>query len=1433
MPVKVKAAMRSLLLSTANVPATEGRKAALRFNGHGANLCFGASTFFVTPNFADTYSPLMQLLQEGPAANSHMHIDHPHDASRSTAHQITQAEPRMPPLRRMHQIGAAQPRAQAKFFLLQTELHYRYLQGLERLHIGRLSLIRPTGPRDDNLAASLQPSLAPGTADVQAPLEGQGRGFIHGHGKGHGIVGPTMRWLRNALRAGGQSLLSAVRKLRTDLLEAAASVQYESVNETGRQLGVAGMPPEPFTSKQQRQSRMDGGEDEDGSLREFVPIAPPVEQPHIERERARAATENRTPMVGADAYTRLPLTGAFQSTFPWYRQRFSFGCLGGALQPAAPTYRRDADLFQFDENGRITGVVGRQGQVCGQAEKDADAKDWAVQFAYDARNNQCSNHEHDCKETCVKYVKKKLEAKQSLRSDKCPSCRFWFFRIKQVKTKRGSKRFRRRGKPLVHTPYIEESDDRNDQHRCKVRREQPFRSASSDVGQVCGRCNMDYQFLLCAPHDVEHVEVAECAESTALTCPPVASGAGSASQPTADEATARRGTKRKRVEHFEWLSGTEYKALDPLVRATVLASFSAAFRKQYAMDFYITKYQGKPMEALTPLFQAMTSGVHRLEQQERDEEQRAQAAAPHDDAHTPSEPAAKQRKTLEGLARRARRLTIRLASMANRCYWLSATEVAVHLLTGGDCLQSHQHQRLFTRQLQWALHECKRVMNGEKDQEDCFERPPPLDAVAVQLVQTKPQTVVRRRLRGKQTDVSSHGGATQPAATQDESDAGLANDSARSQDDEGELCTGEEESGTNLASDNERSQDDEDEVCTEEDGPGDEGHRSADRQRATVEIMTTTACTTSTNAADDYAHRGRNLQAMPYYVYRMYVRRVRRGRQKAVPGGRLFEFEPHYALARSYAQRVRLDRMDVPTIDGFQCPTWTQDAEQNSMFKAMLFTTWSCRDALACGCVSNFEHLLSNGACGEMCSGAASSRKYTFKRAWRLRCSHLHTLAERAEARSVAARKTLVLADTTLFAQIKEPRAQLAAGVRIFQSVRAVSRSWANGNAWPAQALRTMLLHVHDLYPWHEQQCTLAEYCAYIARDVVAHIDLASEARVKPSVKKNEAQDDIADDDSSDGEDVDHRNVQALEFEDIGGGDAGEVVDDDEDVPVTELSAHPLRDHQQALAMAFQHNQIQELEHKLRLSHEDRALQQLDRVYGPMIREHLGFPGPLPGIASELRYRSEFDDALALQQRNVEILKKQLIDPHDDSGAAETDGAAQPAADDDSRVAEAAWATNPSCSLVPLSLAMQGPGAAAWELVTSAKCTDEQVDAVALLAQSMQRRFEARTDKTTHRLPVATAEHNHRAVWLGGGGVGKTRTLRMVVEPLAVTYFGEAGYLATAQASHAAQNLGPRGRTIHAVTGLLAHDSLQIAKLNGAGTRHPIRSSTAWLVRVG
>ena len=85
------------------------------------------------------------------------------------------------------------------------------------------------------------------------------------------------------------------------------------------------------------------------------------------------------------------------------------------------------------------------------------------------------------------------------------------------------------------------------------------------------------------------------------------------------------------------------------------------------MDFYITKYQGKPMESLTPLFQSMVEGVRRLELQEQQEEEKAAAADQNAlEAHA-LEPRQKVRKTKEEMERRARRLTIRLASMANRC----------------------------------------------------------------------------------------------------------------------------------------------------------------------------------------------------------------------------------------------------------------------------------------------------------------------------------------------------------------------------------------------------------------------------------------------------------------------------------------------------------------------------------------------------------------------------------------------------------------------------------------------------------------------------------------------------------------------------------------------------------------------------------------------
>ena len=162
-----------------------------------------------------------------------------------------------------------------------------------------------------------------------------------------------------------------------------------------------------------------------------MPLAPPVEQPHITKERDRAAAENRTPLVGSAAYKTLPLACACQATFPCYRQRSSFGRLGDVHQltewdgQASEEPRcKVADVFEVDETGQVIATLNPDSTQCTSEDLQKDARAWAAHFGPDAFHNHCSNHEHDCTSTCVKYVKKKLEAQQSLRANKVPSCRF-------------------------------------------------------------------------------------------------------------------------------------------------------------------------------------------------------------------------------------------------------------------------------------------------------------------------------------------------------------------------------------------------------------------------------------------------------------------------------------------------------------------------------------------------------------------------------------------------------------------------------------------------------------------------------------------------------------------------------------------------------------------------------------------------------------------------------------------------------------------------------------------------------------------------------------------------------------------------------------------------------------------------------------------------
>ena len=1242
----------------------------------------------------------------------------------------------------------------------------------------------------------------PAAEDLQQPLEAQGRGFTHGHAKGHSRVGAGVRWVRKTLRESGCNVLDAVKLLRKRLLSTAATVQYESAREPGLQLGVS-VPREPFTAVQQRQSRMDGGFEDDGSQRDLVPVAPPFIQPHLAAEQRMAVAEGREARAGTFAFKEVPLTGAIQSVFPRYRQRASFCSTFSAAEPddcAVPCLSLN-ELFEVDEEGQVLHAKKPDGEKATEKEIKDDAILWANAFAEDVYGLSVVNHEHACVETCIKYEKKKQEAKEGLRKTRCPSCRFWFFRVLSIKRlvdgAMRRKRVRRRGKPLVAEPYVETSADRNDQFRCKVKREQPFRSATNDVCQAGDRCNTDFQFLLTAPLLPEEVveEVPEAAPATA------GQEELSASEPGAQREEGSQKTKKLREVKTAMASlvalGVHLDGSLTSEAAQIMQCTTDSFRKAMAMDYYITKYQSKMMEGLAPLFKSLLPGIQRLaaEQEAEDvakEEERKQA----EEATTEEGPRRKRGCTTEELRARARKHVLRLASAANRCYWLSTCEVAIQIITGGDCVQSHKHVRVFTRQLAWAMQECKRYLNGEA------RTPEDMRSSALAGIRFKASERAAGDDEPMEQEVATAGEQAHESGDAPELAEGSAEQEAEEQ---GEVQSGD---APELAEGNAEQ----DAEQQEEERSGDapelaDGSAERDEGEDEEEAPEYEPVTTSTNTADDYAHRGPELHAMPFYVYRSWVYRVPRSGQKSTKQRRI-AFTPHYVLAHRYEQCLK-PIQDVVTIDGFQCPTLVQDVEQNALLKAMLFTPWRCCGPQECNSVLKFRHMMSNGEC--------AARRHTFARAWRLRQSELHVLAERAEQREAAARKRLTLRDTTFGSRSMEPRASIDAGNEVRSMLLSYSQT-ALRRTMTAEGIRRILAFADMQCSWHIEQCTLAEYCAFVSRDVLGHMELAAEARVKEGQRAlgKGANMDIEDDEEA----LDEAGMEkgpGIVIDDIGNAGFDDIEEDEDDYSrYNAVSLHPLTSVSAALRCAFNTAAYEAALPKKKLNDKDRTLLELHAAYGPMLAGDFRFAASATAMNLDgealgealcgLQLGADAGNALERQRVRIELAKKQ-----------------QSLSELSEQVDEGASSCAPEPSeeqepfLVPLPLVLQGPGKVAWHLLEEAGCTEEQRDAVALLALDMQDAWQALPDAPDLQkqplLPLCGPSRVHRALWMGGGGVGKSHTLRQVVEPLSVTFYGPQGYLATAQANHACQNLGPRGRTLHNANGLMAVSSLQTARL--------------------
>ena len=89
-PAELQKALRQMLISTKDVPFTDGYKRSHRHEGHNLNVTYGSLVVFANFNFADSYSPVLFRLPDGD-----------HDCIGEVQFNLADDAPAMPTLRRM------------------------------------------------------------------------------------------------------------------------------------------------------------------------------------------------------------------------------------------------------------------------------------------------------------------------------------------------------------------------------------------------------------------------------------------------------------------------------------------------------------------------------------------------------------------------------------------------------------------------------------------------------------------------------------------------------------------------------------------------------------------------------------------------------------------------------------------------------------------------------------------------------------------------------------------------------------------------------------------------------------------------------------------------------------------------------------------------------------------------------------------------------------------------------------------------------------------------------------------------------------------------------------------------------------------------------------------------------------------------------------
>ena len=220
----------------------------------------------------------------------------------------------------------------------------------------------------------------------------------------------------------------------------------------------------------------------------------------------------------------------------------------------------------------------------------------------------------------------------------------------------------------MKSPYIAITNERNEFCKPMLQRDTPFRSSSTDVAQVWGRCNIDLQFM---PRTIDPSHFME----------------GSAEQPAVLQVNPKDAVG---------MYGVRMQMPDaPMLRRT-FHTIVAMFQAAYNCDYYITKYHAKPMAQLGSLFAYIALGLRRLE----NEEEAAQPGAG---------------QPVNVAAERARRTTLKIANAANRSSWCSCCEMATFIKTGALARKTHRPISIFLSRPKYLYEQCGRLLQSSPE----------------------------------------------------------------------------------------------------------------------------------------------------------------------------------------------------------------------------------------------------------------------------------------------------------------------------------------------------------------------------------------------------------------------------------------------------------------------------------------------------------------------------------------------------------------------------------------------------------------------------------------------------------------------------------------------------------------------------------------------